>query len=144
LTVLALDTSQNPILQSFQLLFGISSMQVQVFDANGNPFPGASVQANATTYINVGQTAITDSTGIVTLENVPPTTISLKATTADDQIAVDGVDGATSPSVTMNLVPLTTPVNGTGGFQCQQRNYGLDWWHSRNDLKERQYGLEAG
>jgi hypothetical protein len=100
-------------------------MQVQVLDANGNPFPGASVQANATTYINVGQTAITDATGIVTLENVPPTTISLKATTADDQIAVDGVDGVTSPSVTMNLVPLTTPVNGTGGFDV---NNGTTGW----------------
>lgn len=48
IAIIAMDTSGNAIIQSFQLLFGYISMPVLVLDEAGSPVSGIPVVANAT------------------------------------------------------------------------------------------------
>lgn len=112
LSVIALDISGAPFSNSWELHFGSIVMPVSVLDGNGLPVQGAVVQANATAYPDVGQSSITDASGMAIFANVPLTTIALVATTGDNSIGVNGV-AATTDTTTLALLPFTLPGNGT-------------------------------
>ena len=103
-------------------------MQVQILDTGGNPAADITTATNAATYVNVGQAATTDATGYVAFHNVQDTTISLKATTADNSIAVDSLAGGSSLPVVMTPVSLLPPLPGGDGFDV---NNGTSGWTGR-------------
>ncbi|KAH7142746.1 hypothetical protein B0J13DRAFT_636427 [Dactylonectria estremocensis] len=125
LTVVAFEASGWPIFQTFPLLFGSSSLTVQVTDGAGNLVPGARVYANASTYLNVGEVLLTDADGKVVFENVPSTTISLRAVGPDQSLGVDSIAGGLVTSITITLEPFHEPVEGNDDFDVDN---GLSGW----------------
>lgn len=113
LSVFALDSEGEPLLSSFALIFGTISKSVLVVDATGKPAPNVLVQANATIYPGLGQTATTDSSGAVTFINLIATTLSLIATTPDNQIAVAGIASTSAGDTTLTLIPFNSPASAT-------------------------------
>lgn len=112
IAIIAMDTSGNAIIQSFQLLFGYISMPVLIFDETGSPVSGVSVVANATVYPEISQVSTTDANGMVTFTNLALTTIGLTARTADNKIGVNGV-AATTVTVPIQLVSFGAASNTT-------------------------------
>ena len=123
LAIFALDINGNPFLDSFDLYFGLITMPVLVLGVDGNPAAGVFVQANATTYIDVGQSGYTDSAGMITFTNVIASIIGLIARDIENEIGVDGI-AATESLVTLSLMPFNMPStitnldfsNGTAGW----------------------------
>jgi hypothetical protein len=117
LAIFAVDTTGEPIFGSFELLFGSSTLPIRVIGVDGEPAAGVLVQANATTFNDVGQSAVTDSQGFASFSNVPQVTIGIVARTSDNEISVDGVAGGTTPTVILQLLPVEKPKNDSPGFQ---------------------------
>ena len=123
LSIFALDSNGDPILQSYQLHFGNVDMSILVLGPDNKPAEGVQVLGNATTYPGVGQQCLTDASGKCSLVNLPPTTIGLVARTDSNSIAVDGLATTTS-QVTLKLLPFAEPAgdssfdvnNGTSGW----------------------------
>jgi len=114
LSVFALDVHNNTIFASFTLIFGSISKSVTVLDANGQPAPNVVVQANSTIYPGVGQSGITDSSGVFTFTNLIPTTLSLVARASNNQVAIAGVSSNSVGSALLKLIPFDSGVgNGT-------------------------------
>ncbi|KAM0080397.1 hypothetical protein ACKRZS_007451 [Fusarium odoratissimum] len=124
LAVFAMSTTKEPIMASFELLFGSATLPVRVLGTNGKPAANVSVFANATTYNGVGQAGLTDAEGLITLTSVPEVTIGLIARTTDNQISINGIAGGKTAAVTLQLLPLHQPTgnatlgtgNGTSGW----------------------------
>jgi hypothetical protein len=112
LTIAALDIRGNGFFATFELLFGSIDMPVLVLGADGNPAPGVVVQANTTTYVDVGETGITDSEGKYTFKNLISTTIGLVARDSKNEIGINGI-AATTSLVTVHLMPFNMPSNIT-------------------------------
>lgn len=112
IVVIAMDTSGNAIVQSFQLLFGSVSMPVIVLDETGLLVSGVAVVANATVYPGISQTGTTNSNGIVTFTNLALTAISLTARTMDNKIGVNSV-AASVVTVPIHLLPFGSASNTT-------------------------------
>ena len=128
--VVAMDTSGNSILQSFQLLFGNINMPVIVLDENGAPVSGITVFANATTYPGVSQVGTTNINGLVTFTNLVAVSIGLTARTSDNSIAVNGV-AATTSTVTLTLLPFA-PASNTTDFEISNGTTG--WTGGFNEV----------
>ena len=114
LSVFALDIHNNTIFASFTLIFGSISKSVTVLDAKGQPAANVVVQANSTIYPGVGQTGITDSSGVFTFVNLIPTTLSLVAKASDNQVAIAGVSSNSAGSASLKLIPFDSGVAGNG------------------------------
>ncbi|CAG5181640.1 uncharacterized protein ALTATR162_LOCUS9785 [Alternaria atra] len=124
LTIYALETSGWPIIQSFQLLFGSATLKVVVQDDLGSPAVGVAVLANTTTFLGIGETAVTDPDGTALFKNVPSTTISLKADGSENKVAVGSLAGGLVATVNMKLLPLHHPIAGAGGFDVDNGTSG--------------------
>ncbi|KAK3370631.1 hypothetical protein B0H63DRAFT_454787 [Podospora didyma] len=112
LTVAAYDNFGKAILQTFSLLFGSITMPVLVVDELGAPVIGITVTASATVFPGIEQSGTTDSTGVLKLTNLAPTTIGLFTQNADNKIGINGV-AATSGTVTVKLIPFLAASNTT-------------------------------
>lgn len=124
LSIITYDSWGDPLVKSFQLLFGSATMAVLVLDPAGLPASGVPVFCNATTYVGIGATGITDSAGKVTFSNVPSTTIGFLAKTSTNQVSVGGVAGGSITSITLNLLPLSSPVPGASGWNVDNGTAG--------------------
>ena len=143
LSIFALDINGNAFFESWQLLFGSVDMPVLVLGVDGNPASGVTVQANATTYVSVGQSGTTDSSGMVTFTNLIETTIGLVARDAQNQIGVDGI-AATPLLVTMHLIPYNTPSNITNfGFANGTQGWSGGTLVSVVDKRDNGIGLDV-
>jgi len=126
LTVAAFEVSGYPIFQTFSLLFGSAPLSVLVVDELGNPSVAATVYANASTYPNIGAVATTDAQGIAVFDNVPGTTISLRAVGPDSSLGVGSLAGGLVGSTTIQLQAFHAPAQGgSDGFDV---NNGLSGW----------------
>ncbi|KAK4441949.1 hypothetical protein QBC34DRAFT_314123 [Podospora aff. communis PSN243] len=123
ITVAALDTTGIPIMQSFVLLLGSIQMPVQILDETGAPVVGLEVKVDATTHPGISQNQTTDSQGIVTFVNLPPTTIGVFAQTSDNKIGVGGFAASTARR-TVQLLPFL-PANNTTDLRADN---GLTGW----------------
>jgi hypothetical protein len=123
ITVTALDTAGNAIIQPFSLLFGSITMPVLVLDETGAPAQGLSVTADATIYPGIKQVGITDATGVVKFQNLFSTSIGLFTKTADNKIGANGVAGTTN-TITINLIPFR-PASTTTSFNISD---GIVGW----------------
>ncbi|PHH84721.1 hypothetical protein CDD83_1497 [Cordyceps sp. RAO-2017] len=101
ITVTARDERRNPVSGSFTMLFGSVDMPVRVVDEQGRPVSGAGVTAVASGRFK--QHGVTDSTGAVTLANLPATEIDVFASSAEDG-AVSTSLVASPSAITLRLL----------------------------------------
>ncbi|CAF1035040.1 unnamed protein product [Adineta steineri] len=107
LSLVAEDIYGLPIFTSLHLYFGNISMPVRVFFTNGTVASGVSVQINITDNARISQHGITNDSGVVVFQSIPPTTISLFAHTVDNQIGLAGVSPSSS-ELHVTLIPLVS------------------------------------
>ncbi|CAF1498145.1 unnamed protein product [Rotaria sordida] len=104
LSLFALDTYGLPIFTSFQLYFGLITMPVRVFYANGTVAFNVVVNLNLTDNPRISQSGVTDDRGMITFNHVPALTISIFAHTKDNQIALAGIAPSES-QISLTLIP---------------------------------------
>ncbi|KAF1990724.1 hypothetical protein K402DRAFT_202489 [Aulographum hederae CBS 113979] len=124
LSLFALDVHNIPIVASFDLYFGSIDMPVLVLGADGEPVEGVFVEADATIFAGISQSGMTNETGLFVFSNLSSTTISLLGRTSENEIGINGI-AATYGLVTLQLLPLSPPTNGTS-FDV---NDGMTGWN---------------
>lgn len=108
LSIFAMDSIGNPLIDSYELHFGAIDMPVRVLGPDGLGAGNVLVSANATIYPGLGQSCVTDASGLCYLTNLPSTTIGLVARIDDNSIAVNGL-AATTSQVTLQLMSFEAP-----------------------------------
>lgn len=81
--------------------------------------------ANATTYLGIGATDVSNNAGLVAFSGIPATTIGFLAKSATNQVSTNGVAGGLVTSITTKILPLSPPVAGAPG--CNVENGTSGW-----------------
>ena len=106
----AMDLSGYPIFVSFDLYFGKIDMPVRVRFSNGTPAVNISIIGSLTDNPLVTQSGFTDADGRFLFKNLPPRTISVQATTNDNQLGFLGVGAST---IEQNIVLSSSVTNNS-------------------------------
>ncbi|CAF1293351.1 unnamed protein product [Adineta steineri] len=103
-SLFALDAYGLPIFTSFHLYFGLITVPVHIMFTNKTAVVGVMVSMNLTDNPHVGQTGITDDDGMIIFKNVPQMTVSIFASTKDNQIAFGSIIPSTF-QINLTLIP---------------------------------------